>query len=187
MITIIRPDNRTFRFDAVLNITTGRPGIATQHPIAGGAAAGDHLQKELEVLNFTGIVTESPIQGAIPQVAGPDRIKEAIEFLRRTQDDFCMVVYAGVGIFETCLLESMPSSKDGNTNQESFDITIVVMRVVESRSIRIVLPSIVAPAVADEAPTTQDIGPQAPKAASAPEEKKGSYLLQLGQYAGLAD
>lgn len=185
MITIIRPDNRSFRFDAVLSPTISRPGVASQHPIAGGAQAADHLQKQLRSITFTGIVTEDPIQGPIPQVAGPERVQQAIEFLEKAREDFCTVVVSGRGIFRNCLIESLPSTQDRSVSEERFDITIVEMQVIESRSIRIVLPNVPAPAVSDEAPTTQDIGPQAPKPATPADENNGSFLLQLGQKVGV--
>jgi len=178
MITLIRADNRSFRFDAVINPSVVRPGTATQHPITEGAAATDHIQEELSVITFIGVVTEDPLQGPIPDLAGPERVQRAIEFLTLARKGFITVVYSGVGIFRNCLLPSFPSTRDDGVQAEKFDITLVETRVVQSRSIRIVLPRQPSNTVADEAPTTQDIGPQAPQAVTPADDQKGSLAVR---------
>lgn len=180
MITLIREDNRSFRFDAVIDPQVVLPGTGTQHPISEGAAASEHYQKELRTITFTGIVTATPMQSAgFPQVAGPERIRRAIEFLEETQGQFVTVIYAGRGIYAPCLLETLPHSQRDGLDQEIFDVTLKEMRVVRQQSVRIVLPDRPTAALSDEAPDTEDLGPQAPKQATTPDKERGSPAVEF--------
>lgn len=178
MITIIRPNNTSLRFDKVEALQIARGGVATKHPISQGARATDHYQAELPSISFTGYVTQDPIQGAAPVVAGSRRTTAAARFLEDCQGEFVSLVIPGRGVFTPCLIETFPETQGDAKLESRFDITAGEMRPITPQGVRLPNPPTPAAVVAAEAPESEDIGPQPPIASTEADREKGSPAVE---------
>lgn len=142
----------------------------TRHPVERGASVGDHVRPEPRPLEWSGSLSETPLDGTGRE---RDRLKRALEVLEqlRTSEDLYTVTTA-TAVYTSMHLVSY-SARHSTALHGALDVTVRFeeVRVVQARTVRVKLPK------RGPKPVSKD-GKQTTTAASA-EAKRKSIAARL--------
>jgi hypothetical protein len=177
-VTLTRPNGQTLTFDASPRQSHDVQVNLTEHPIEDGSTISDHGQARPREMSITGIVSETPLTGA---VGGPVRIEDALRFLTE----------AGEGVERLTVTTRLGTSSGWVLMSWPHDVTVLRGLVFELRlrQIRIASATVItlprevpAPRYADTAPPNADVGTQPTETVDAAETAavQRSWAVQLG-------
>lgn len=194
-VTLKRNEDAAFYTFSGISESYNPTVTATDHPIEEGADVTDHVRLTPESFSITVLETESPFapaEGSV--VAGEQRLRDALDFLRGSQRKLLSVVTTRNGTFTNCVLLNFSHSFD-NKRRLQFEFSFKQLRIAKALSV-LIPPKIVAPAVKSGAPTQAQLQSQAllerskalariKAAEDARAEADKSQLYRAGEYAGV--
>lgn len=132
--TVMRLDTfETLRFDAVTQITIENGSAITEHPVEDAGtvrSVTDHAQKLPRAITISGVVTDTPIFGSVPDAGFPGRARQASDFLDAISGVFVSVQTTKHGTFSPCLLQGWPVRDEG-PSRLAVDATFREVEVAE--------------------------------------------------------
>lgn len=178
--TLIRADGRELTFDATIVVSYQKQNVITEHPIEDGAVVSDHVQKQPDTVNLTGIVSDSPL-GA----TGEYNVENAVRFLNEVGEaGELLELDSRLGLSGNWALEAWPHDVTA-IRALTFEITLKQVRIATTETV--ILPrEVPKPAVADSAPPEVDVGKQSPAPVSPVEAAELKSRLAAGLDAAAA-
>lgn len=148
------PESLSFE---VLTINYSRTNLVTQHPVENVADVTDHIQRQLDEIRVTAIVTETPFGniGDVPPTKSP--ILTAEDFLERAAEGVCTLQIAGRPTVPSMALTAWPWQLD-KVRRAVFALSFREVRIAQA--LNVLVPAIATPDTPG-ASSEQDAGEQA--------------------------
>ncbi len=133
--------------DATLSEVHTKTNIITSHPVENGSGISDHIQRQPEEIEITGLVSDSPIVWLASLFASSpiaddlthpfERADLAYAEMRRAMDDGdTMTVITSLREYENMVIQGMTTTKDGATgNTVPLAIRLKEIITVETKTV----------------------------------------------------
>lgn len=160
--------------DAVREVSMDARWTVTDHPVESGLSVSDHVQVNPQTVTLTAVITENP---TAPAVGGPQRVREALAWLRETADagELVDIYTTRLGVLTNYLIAAVPHGLDA-VSRVVFPIELREVRIAQVSTIQIDVET-VAESSAASAPAEVDLGEQATTATEGEQEEADQSLL----------